>query len=162
MPRFLLPLLLALAPLTPAGAAPFDWQTDTPENQGMSKPRLDALRDELARRKTRAFLVVRNDRRRWHRNQLAVFVLPEERSRRRDSPADALELIRHAGEDLVGCLGRPELDVSRAADQLVWLRDDLRADDRTHPSEAGIEKVSNLLLDFVHHDPLASSWYLRR
>jgi hypothetical protein len=50
----------------------------------------------------------------------------------------------------------------RAADQLVWLRDDLRADDRTHPSEAGIEKVSNLLLDFVHHDPLASPWYLRR
>src|SRR6516164_6643112 len=56
-------ILLALAPPTPAKAAtPFDWQTDTPESQGMSKARLDALRDELARRNTRAFLVVRNDR----------------------------------------------------------------------------------------------------
>src|SRR5947209_4170909 len=64
MNRCLLPLLilLALGGTTPAGAAPFDWQTATPESQGMSAARLDALRDELARRKTKAFLVVRNDR----------------------------------------------------------------------------------------------------
>ena len=42
--------------------APFEWQTATPESQGMSAARLDALRDELAKRKTTAFLVVRNDR----------------------------------------------------------------------------------------------------
>lgn len=41
---------------------PFEWQTATPESQGMSSARLDALRDELAKRKTKAFLVVRNDR----------------------------------------------------------------------------------------------------
>lgn len=39
----------------------WDWKTATPESQGMSSSKLDLLRDELARRKTRAFLVVRND-----------------------------------------------------------------------------------------------------
>jgi CubicO group peptidase (beta-lactamase class C family) len=46
----------------PASGRPFEWRPATPESQGMSKERLDALKDELARRKTRAFLVVRNDR----------------------------------------------------------------------------------------------------
>ena len=46
----------------PATGGPFEWRPATPESQGMSKPRLDALKDDLARRKTRAFLVVRNDR----------------------------------------------------------------------------------------------------
>ncbi|WP_143393551.1 serine hydrolase [Fimbriiglobus ruber] len=41
---------------------PFAWKTATPESQGMSKPKLDALKDDLAKRKTRAFLVIRNDR----------------------------------------------------------------------------------------------------
>ncbi len=44
-----------------AAEAPFAWQTAAPESQGMSKERLDALKDELAQRKTRAFLVLRND-----------------------------------------------------------------------------------------------------
>jgi putative heme-binding domain-containing protein len=65
MKTLLLAPLVALA-LAPALAAPppppGDWATATPESQGMSREKLDALRDELARRKTRAFLVVRNDR----------------------------------------------------------------------------------------------------
>src|SRR5579883_723162 len=50
--------------LTPAARAEpqFTWQVAPPESQGMSAERLDALKDELARRKTRAFLVVRNDK----------------------------------------------------------------------------------------------------
>jgi CubicO group peptidase (beta-lactamase class C family) len=39
-----------------------DWPTATPESQGMSSTQLDAIKDRLAARKTRAFLVVRNDR----------------------------------------------------------------------------------------------------
>jgi CubicO group peptidase (beta-lactamase class C family) len=39
----------------------FAWQTATPDSQGMSGPKLDALRNELAKRQTRALLVVRND-----------------------------------------------------------------------------------------------------
>jgi CubicO group peptidase (beta-lactamase class C family) len=45
-----------------SAAAPFRWQTATPESQGMSGAKLDALRDVLAARQTKAFLVVRNDR----------------------------------------------------------------------------------------------------
>jgi CubicO group peptidase (beta-lactamase class C family) len=41
---------------------PFEWRSSTPENQGMSKAKLDALKEELASRKTRAFLVIRNDK----------------------------------------------------------------------------------------------------
>jgi CubicO group peptidase (beta-lactamase class C family) len=47
----------------PAGAAPpFVWRTATPKSQGMSGPKLDALRDALAARRTTGFLVTRNDR----------------------------------------------------------------------------------------------------
>jgi CubicO group peptidase (beta-lactamase class C family) len=45
-----------------ASGQPFEWQPAAPESQGMSKEQLDTLREELARRKSRAFLVVRNDR----------------------------------------------------------------------------------------------------
>jgi CubicO group peptidase (beta-lactamase class C family) len=45
-----------------AAAPPFAWQTATPESQGMSGPKLDALRDALAAKKTTGFLVIRNDR----------------------------------------------------------------------------------------------------
>jgi CubicO group peptidase (beta-lactamase class C family) len=40
----------------------WDWQTATPESQGMAKEKLDALKDDLVRRKTTVFLVIRNDR----------------------------------------------------------------------------------------------------
>jgi CubicO group peptidase (beta-lactamase class C family) len=46
----------------PAPAQPFEWQTATPASQGLSAPKLDALRDDLAARKTRALLVIRNDK----------------------------------------------------------------------------------------------------
>ncbi|HLX62523.1 MAG TPA: serine hydrolase [Planctomycetota bacterium] len=39
----------------------FEWKSATPESEGLSNKALDALRDELAARKTRAFLVIRND-----------------------------------------------------------------------------------------------------
>ncbi len=45
-----------------AAAQPFEWQSVTPQSQGMSQEKLDALKDELAKRKTRAFLVIRNDK----------------------------------------------------------------------------------------------------
>jgi hypothetical protein len=48
----------------------------------------------------------------------------------------------------------------RQGDKLVWLEDDVVASDRTHPSDSGREKVADLLLDFVHNNPLARSWYL--
>jgi CubicO group peptidase (beta-lactamase class C family) len=54
-------LALAAAPGA-AGAPPFAWQTATPESQGLSTARLDALRDELAPRATAALLIVRNDK----------------------------------------------------------------------------------------------------
>src|SRR5215510_10730484 len=43
-------------------ALPFEWERATPESQGMSKEKLDALKDLLAARKTKAFLVIRNDK----------------------------------------------------------------------------------------------------
>src|SRR5947207_1013370 len=45
-----------------AAAAPFAWETATPESQGMSSAKLEALKDALAARKTTGFLVVRNDK----------------------------------------------------------------------------------------------------
>jgi CubicO group peptidase (beta-lactamase class C family) len=46
----------------PASAQPFEWRSATPESQGMSRKKLDELAKELAKRKTRAFLVIRNDK----------------------------------------------------------------------------------------------------
>jgi hypothetical protein len=48
----------------------------------------------------------------------------------------------------------------RQTDKLVWLEDDVVPTDRTHPSDSGREKVANLLLDFVRHNPLARCWYV--
>jgi CubicO group peptidase (beta-lactamase class C family) len=45
-----------------AGAQPFDWQTATPESQGMSSTKLADLQTDLTRRKTKALLVIRNDK----------------------------------------------------------------------------------------------------
>jgi CubicO group peptidase (beta-lactamase class C family) len=52
--------VLCLQGLAPAQS--FTWRPATPESQGVDGRKLDALRDELARRRTRALLVVRNDR----------------------------------------------------------------------------------------------------
>lgn len=59
MKQILVWLLLTAAGL---GAQTFEWKTAKPESQGMSTPRLDALRDSLAAHRTKIFLVVRNDR----------------------------------------------------------------------------------------------------
>ena len=40
----------------------FEWSMATPESQGISSARLDALRNDLTERNTKAFIVVRNDR----------------------------------------------------------------------------------------------------
>src|SRR5687768_11735344 len=55
-----IPALLRTA--APAWAQPFEWQAATPDSQGMSSEKLDQLKDSLASRKTKAFLVIRNDR----------------------------------------------------------------------------------------------------
>src|SRR5262249_32308398 len=60
-------LFIALIPIEvvadkPPSDGPFDWQTATPESQGMSPQQLDALKDSLASKRTRAMLVIRNDR----------------------------------------------------------------------------------------------------
>lgn len=53
---------LSVVTADPGSAGTFQWQTATPESQGLSRASIEALRDEMARRKTSAFLVVRNDR----------------------------------------------------------------------------------------------------
>ena len=40
-------------------------------------------------------------------------------------------------------------------------REDVRANDHTHPSEKGCEKVTAILLDFVKKDQTARVWYLK-
>jgi CubicO group peptidase (beta-lactamase class C family) len=59
--RILLTALFVVAPLR-AEPKPFAWETATPESQGMSSAKLDALREALAAHGTKAFLVVRNDK----------------------------------------------------------------------------------------------------
>ncbi len=54
--------MLCLGAVNPAWGQSFEWQTATPESQGLSSRKLAALREELAKRKTRAFLVIRNDK----------------------------------------------------------------------------------------------------
>ena len=46
----------------PAAPKRFDWEVTTPESQGMSSRKLDALKESLAARNTRALLVIRDDR----------------------------------------------------------------------------------------------------
>jgi CubicO group peptidase (beta-lactamase class C family) len=51
-----------LALSLPLQAADFTWQPAGPASQAMSRQKLDALRDELARNATQAFLVARHDK----------------------------------------------------------------------------------------------------
>ncbi|MCI0464768.1 MAG: serine hydrolase [Gemmataceae bacterium] len=44
------------------GPAPFEWQTATPQSQGLSAAKLDALKEALAARNTKVLVVIRNDR----------------------------------------------------------------------------------------------------
>jgi CubicO group peptidase (beta-lactamase class C family) len=64
-PPFSLAVASVLALLCAGGAAwgqPVEWQKVKPESQGISGHKLDALKDELRKRRTRAFLVIRNDK----------------------------------------------------------------------------------------------------
>jgi hypothetical protein len=47
------------------------------------------------------------------------------------------------------------------SDGLVYLREDL-AQDGTHPSMSGREKVAKLLLSFLRTDPTARPWFVKR
>jgi CubicO group peptidase (beta-lactamase class C family) len=58
-------LLTLVSAFVASGAVPgqsFDWQPATPESQGVSKENLDALAKVLAAKKTKTFLVIRNDK----------------------------------------------------------------------------------------------------
>lgn len=66
-PKVALATLLCLcrAALPAPGGGPesrFEWKVATPESQGMSRARLDAMRKELARRRTKTLLIIRHDR----------------------------------------------------------------------------------------------------
>ena len=50
------------AVVAPAASHPFEWQTAAPESHALSTAKLDALRDHLAARATKAFLLVHDDR----------------------------------------------------------------------------------------------------
>lgn len=47
------------------------------------------------------------------------------------------------------------------SDGLVWACDDVRSNDGTHPSDSGVQKVANLLLNFFKTDSTAVNWFLR-
>jgi CubicO group peptidase (beta-lactamase class C family) len=55
-------LLVLLRAGHPAWGEPFEWQAAAPESQGMSAEKLDRLKESLAARKSKALLVIRNDR----------------------------------------------------------------------------------------------------
>jgi len=63
-PRHCVPIIAFLLLTTgdPAPAQQFEWSAATPETQDISSTRLDRLKDELAARRTKAFLLIRNDR----------------------------------------------------------------------------------------------------
>jgi CubicO group peptidase (beta-lactamase class C family) len=58
----ILPLFVPLQAGHAQEVSGFQWKKAAPEEQGMSSAKLDALRDDLARRNTASFLVIRNDR----------------------------------------------------------------------------------------------------
>ena len=55
-------LLLCTVRAAPILAAGFDWQTATPESQGINRFKLEIMRDVLASRNTKALLIIRNDK----------------------------------------------------------------------------------------------------
>jgi hypothetical protein len=49
----------------------------------------------------------------------------------------------------------------RKSDGATWLKDDVVASDRTHPSDSGRAKVAMALLNFLKTDPTAKSWFVK-
>jgi CubicO group peptidase (beta-lactamase class C family) len=112
---FALAVLSAVASLClrcPASGQPFAWQSASPESEGMSKEKLDALKDDLARRKTRALLVVRNDRiiYEWY----ATGHGPDKKH-----GAASLSKAAVAGLALALCLGDHKVNLDTPAAELV-------------------------------------------
>ena len=58
----ILPLVVLSALAQPPTAPSFEWQTAEPASQGMSAERLESLRASLAEHKSKALVVIRNDR----------------------------------------------------------------------------------------------------
>src|SRR5262245_20063489 len=54
--------LLAISAIGCLHAAPFEWQTATPESHGLSEQKIEALRERLAAHASKAFLLVHDDR----------------------------------------------------------------------------------------------------
>ena len=50
----------------------------------------------------------------------------------------------------------------RKSDGATWLKDDVVATDRTHPSDSGRAKVATALLNFLKTDPTAKSWFVKQ
>ena len=46
------------------------------------------------------------------------------------------------------------------SDGLIWECEELREDDGTHPSDAGMRKVATILLDFFKTDSTSAEWFL--
>jgi CubicO group peptidase (beta-lactamase class C family) len=61
LPRICLPFVFISAVCSVALADEFQWETGTPESQGMSSAKLAQLTEELRERGTKGFLVIRND-----------------------------------------------------------------------------------------------------
>src|SRR5688572_16408295 len=60
---FVVVAMIAASPISQRTfAQSFEWKTETPASQGMSQVKLDAMKADLAARKTSAFLVIRNDK----------------------------------------------------------------------------------------------------
>jgi CubicO group peptidase (beta-lactamase class C family) len=57
----LLSAILSIGQLAQPAASAWDWPVASPEGQGMSSSQLQAIQERLAAKKTRAFLVIRND-----------------------------------------------------------------------------------------------------
>jgi CubicO group peptidase (beta-lactamase class C family) len=57
-----LSVVVSLCLRSPASGPPFEWPSASPEREGVSKEKLDALKDDLAKRRTRALLIVHNDK----------------------------------------------------------------------------------------------------
>ncbi len=55
-------VMVCFSPCAFAGQGHFKWEKVTPESQGMSSQKLDAARDVLAQKRTKTFLVIKNDK----------------------------------------------------------------------------------------------------
>lgn len=60
--KYLMSILLLVLLLSGVRGQSFKWENTSPENEGFSSEKLDAMRDTLAKHKTTSILVIRNDK----------------------------------------------------------------------------------------------------